>query len=61
LRSIRVSGHAAGSSPIRLISTLPGGLCRRFQQPRAVTVGDDFVRDLADYDRVLGIIDGGFS
>ncbi len=35
-------------------------LRREFQQPRAA-VGDDLSRDLADYDRAFGIIDGGLS
>ncbi|WP_125133167.1 IS21 family transposase [Microbacterium sp. 10M-3C3] len=36
-------------------------LRREFQQPRAVAAGDDLSRDLADYDRAFGIIDGGLS
>lgn len=36
-------------------------LRRQFQQPRAATGSDDLVRDLADYDRAFGIIDGGLS
>ncbi|WP_349426171.1 IS21 family transposase [Microbacterium sp. LWS13-1.2] len=36
-------------------------LRREFQQPRAVAAGDDLARDLADYDRAFGIIDGGLS
>ncbi|MBW9112015.1 IS21 family transposase [Microbacterium trichothecenolyticum] len=35
-------------------------LRREFQQPRAA-VGDDLSRDLADYDRAFGLIDGGLS
>lgn len=35
-------------------------LRREFQHPRAA-VGDDLSRDLADYDRAFGIIDGGLS
>ncbi len=38
------------------------GLRRQFQQPRAAAVAsDDLARDLADYDRAFGIIDGGLS
>ena len=38
------------------------GLRRQFQQPRvAAAVSDDLARDLADYDRAFGIIDGGLS
>ncbi len=34
-------------------------LRKQFQQPRAVAAaGDDLVRDLADYDRAFGLIDG---
>ena len=38
------------------------GLRRQFQQPRAVAAAsDDLIRDLANYDRAFGIIDGGLS
>jgi len=33
-------------------------LRREFQQPRLVPVGDDLTRDLADYDRAFGLIEG---
>lgn len=36
-------------------------LRRQFQQPRLTAVGDDLARDLADYDRAFGLIDGGVS
>jgi len=36
-------------------------LRRQFQQPRTATGSDDLTRDLADYDRAFGIIDGGLS
>ncbi len=34
-------------------------LRKQFQQPRAAAAGDDLVRDLADYDRAFGLIEGG--
>ncbi len=34
-------------------------LRKQFQQPRAVVAGDDLARDLADYDRAFGLIEGG--
>ena len=38
------------------------GLRRQFQQPRAAAAAsDDLTRDLADYDRAFGLIDGGLS
>ncbi len=38
------------------------GLRRQFQQPRAAAAAsDDLARDLADYDRAFGLIDGGLS
>lgn len=38
------------------------GLRRQFQQPRvASAVSDDLTRDLTDYDRAFGLIDGGLS
>jgi hypothetical protein len=33
-------------------------LRRQFQQPRAAAAGDDLTRDLADYDRAFGLVDG---
>jgi hypothetical protein len=33
-------------------------LRREFQQPRLVPVGDDLTRDLADYDRAFGLVEG---
>lgn len=36
-------------------------LRHQFQQPRLTAVGDDLARDLADYDRAFGLIDGGAS
>ena len=36
-------------------------LRKQFQQPRAAAAGDDLARDLADYDRAFGIIDGELS
>ncbi|GAA1963698.1 IS21 family transposase [Microbacterium deminutum] len=33
-------------------------LRKQFQQPRAAIAGDDLARDLADYDRAFGLIDG---
>ena len=37
-------------------------LRKQFQQPRAAAaVGNDLIRDLADYDRAFGIIDGGLQ
>lgn len=36
-------------------------LRRQFQQPRLVAVGDDLARDLADYDRAFGLVDGVLS
>ena len=33
-------------------------LRREFQQPRLVPVGDDLSRDLADYDRAFGLVEG---
>jgi hypothetical protein len=33
-------------------------LRKQFRQPRAVAAGDDLHRDLADYDRAFGLIDG---
>ena len=33
-------------------------LRKQFQQPRAAAAGDDLARDLADYDRAFGLIDG---
>lgn len=36
-------------------------LRHQFQQPRAATGSDDLTRDLADYDRAFGIMDGGLS
>jgi hypothetical protein len=38
-------------------------LRKQFQQPRtrAATGGDDLARDLGDYDRAFGIIDGQLS
>jgi transposase len=36
-------------------------LRREFQRPRAVAAGDDLARDLADYDRAFGLIDGGLN
>ena len=37
-------------------------LRKQFQQPRtAAAGGNDLVRDLADYDRAFGLIDGGLS
>ena len=38
-----------------------GLLRKRFQQPRAVTAGDDLVRDLSDYDRAFGLVEEGLS
>jgi len=34
-------------------------LRHQFQQPRLVTAGDDLIRDLADYDRAFGLVEGG--
>jgi len=34
-------------------------LRRQFQQPRLTAVDDDLARDLADYDRAFGLIEGG--
>jgi hypothetical protein len=34
-------------------------LRKQFQQPKAVAAGDDLARDLADYDRAFGLIEGG--
>jgi hypothetical protein len=36
-------------------------LRRQFQQPRLVVVADDLVRDLGDYDRAFGLVEGGIS
>lgn len=36
-------------------------LRQQFQQPRRAATGDDLVRDLTDYDRAFGIIDGQMS
>jgi hypothetical protein len=36
-------------------------LRKQFQQPRAAAAGNDLTRDLADYDRAFGLIDGGLS
>lgn len=36
-------------------------LRRQFQQPHRTAVGEDLTRDLADYDRAFGLIDGGLS
>ena len=37
-------------------------LRKQFQQPRAAAAaGNDLIRDLADYDRAFGIIDGGLQ
>lgn len=36
-------------------------LRREFQQPRFGPVGDDLARDLADYDRAFGLVEGGIS
>jgi hypothetical protein len=37
---------------------IAAALRRQFQQPRAIAAGDDLARDLADYDRAFGLIDG---
>lgn len=37
---------------------IPARLRRQFQQPRLAASGDDLGRDLADYDRAFGLIDG---
>lgn len=34
-------------------------LRQQFRQPRAAAAGDDLIRDLADYDRAFGLIEGG--
>ena len=34
-------------------------LRREFQKPRLAPVGDDLTRDLADYDRAFGLVEGG--
>jgi hypothetical protein len=34
-------------------------LRHQFQQPRLVSAGDDLTRDLADYDRAFGLVEGG--
>ena len=34
-------------------------LRKQFQQPRVAAAGDDLHRDLADYDRAFGLIEGG--
>jgi hypothetical protein len=34
-------------------------LRRDFQRPRLAPVGDDLTRDLADYDRAFGLVEGG--
>jgi hypothetical protein len=36
-------------------------LRKQFQQPRRAATGDDLTRDLTDYDRAFGIIDGEMS
>ncbi|MGL3151885.1 IS21 family transposase [Microbacterium sp. A82] len=36
-------------------------LRRKFQQPRLVAATDDLARDLGDYDRAFGIVEGGLS
>jgi hypothetical protein len=36
-------------------------LRKQFQHPRTVTGGNELIRDLADYDRAFGVIDGGLS
>lgn len=36
-------------------------LRRKFQQPAAAVAGDDLTRDLADYDRAFGLIEGRCS
>ena len=36
-------------------------LRKQFQQPGRAATGDDLARDLADYDRAFGIIDGEMS
>jgi len=33
----------------------------QFQQPRLAVVGDDLSRDLGDYDRAFGLVEGGLS
>jgi hypothetical protein len=33
-------------------------LRKQFQQPRAAAAGDDLARDLSDYDRAFGLVDG---
>lgn len=33
----------------------------QFQQPRFAVVGDDLSRDLGDYDRAFGLVEGGLS
>jgi hypothetical protein len=37
---------------------IAAALRRQFQQPRAIAASDDLARDLADYDRAFGLIDG---
>lgn len=34
-------------------------LRHQFQQPRLISAGDDLTRDLADYDRAFGLVEGG--
>lgn len=36
-------------------------LRREFQQPRPISVVDDLTRDLGDYDRAFGLVEGGLS
>lgn len=36
-------------------------LRRDFQRPRPVAAGEDLMRDLADYDRAFGLVDGQIS
>lgn len=38
-----------------------GVLRTQFQQPRLAVVGDDLSRDLGDYDRAFGLVEGGLS
>ncbi len=40
----------------------PRSRCQReFQQPRPVSTVENLTRDLSDYDRAFGIVEGGLS